>query len=180
MNLYTADLHFGHKNAIKFDHRPFPDVEEMDRTLIWLWNDRVSPDDDVWIIGDFCYRSTKDPASYLKQLKGHKHLVIGNHDGITLKSQNARGCFESIEQISEIKDGENRIIMCHYPIAEWNCCYYGSILIYGHIHSNKNETYEYMTSRFPEQAFNAGCMINNYAPASLRELRINNKRFQET
>ena len=27
MNLYTSDLHFGHKNVMLFDHRPFADVE---------------------------------------------------------------------------------------------------------------------------------------------------------
>ena len=30
VNLYTSDLHFGHKNVIQFDHRPFSNVEEMD------------------------------------------------------------------------------------------------------------------------------------------------------
>ena len=29
MIFYTSDLHFGHANAIKFDDRPFADVDEM-------------------------------------------------------------------------------------------------------------------------------------------------------
>jgi len=29
MNYYIADLHFGHDNAISFDHRPFETVEEI-------------------------------------------------------------------------------------------------------------------------------------------------------
>ena len=33
MNLYIADLHFGHRNAIQFDHRPFLDAGEMDDAL---------------------------------------------------------------------------------------------------------------------------------------------------
>lgn len=28
MNLYISDTHFGHKNVIGFDHRPFLDVNE--------------------------------------------------------------------------------------------------------------------------------------------------------
>lgn len=34
MNLYTGDLHFGHKNVIQFDHRPFSNVEEMDAFIM--------------------------------------------------------------------------------------------------------------------------------------------------
>ena len=49
--------------------------------------------------------------------------------------------------------------------------------IYGHIHNKKAETYEIMKTK--EHALNAGCMINNYAPASFNELIRNNKIFQE-
>ena len=42
MNLYISDLHFGHKNVILFEHRPFSDVDTMDHCLIQLWNSRVS------------------------------------------------------------------------------------------------------------------------------------------
>jgi len=40
-----------------------------------------------------------------------------------------------------------------------------------------DDTYYIMKDR--ERAFNAGCMINNYTPASLREIIENNKRFYE-
>ena len=72
MILYTSDLHFGHSNVIRFDHRPFADRDEMDHVLIELWNGRVQPDDTVYIVGDFCYRSDHAPEWYLRQLKGHK------------------------------------------------------------------------------------------------------------
>ena len=31
---YTADLHFGHTNAIYFDKRPFKNADEMDEAII--------------------------------------------------------------------------------------------------------------------------------------------------
>lgn len=71
MNLYIADLHFGHKNVIGFDQRPFNDIQEMDRVLIHLWNSRVQKDDNVYIVGDFAYRNERPEAWYLRQLKGH-------------------------------------------------------------------------------------------------------------
>ena len=68
MNLYISDTHFGHKNVIKYDNRPFADVDEMDHCLIKLWNARVQSDDDVYIIGDFGCRNEKPAEWYLKQL----------------------------------------------------------------------------------------------------------------
>ena len=48
---YTGDLHFGHFNAIKYDCRPWPDVETMAEGLIERWNARVQDDDLVYVLG---------------------------------------------------------------------------------------------------------------------------------
>ena len=66
MNYYIADLHLGHSRIIGLDGRPFADVDEMDRVLMGNWNRKVGPDDDVYILGDFCYRAKKNPAWYYK------------------------------------------------------------------------------------------------------------------
>ena len=57
MIYYISDLHFGHRNVIGMDGRPFETIEEMDATLIRLWNERVTEGDDVYIVGDFAYRN---------------------------------------------------------------------------------------------------------------------------
>ena len=54
MNFYIADMHFGHKNVIRYDNRPFDSIEEMDKAMITLWNETVGDDDVVYIIGYFC------------------------------------------------------------------------------------------------------------------------------
>ena len=175
MNLYISDLHFGHANVIRFDHRPFLDIEEMDRILIQLWNSRVQPDDTVYIVGDLCYRNNRPEEWYLRQLKGHKHLVLGNHDGKLCNNEKAMSYFESVDKMMHVEDQGNHLCLCHYPIAEWNGFHKGHYLVYGHIHNRKDDTYEFMKTR--ERALNAGCMINNYTPASLNELIRNNKIF---
>ncbi|MDE6640330.1 MAG: hydrolase [Acetatifactor sp.] len=154
MIFYTADLHFGHRSVIKFDNRPFADVDEMDNALINLWNQRVSKEDHVYIIGDFDFRNEKSEEWYLHQLKGHKHLVIGNHDGKLLKNAAAMRYFESVDKMMHVSDDGTQICLCHFPLAEWNGFKRGHSHIHGHIHNRKDATWEFMRTR--HNAYNAG------------------------
>ena len=177
MIYYIADLHLGHANVIKHDDRPFNSVEEMDNYLIDSWNSRVTDKDTVYIVGDFCYRSSNTPDYYLKQLKGHKILISGNHDHHLLKNKVACSYFDDIQSIKVVNDNKRNIVLCHYPLAEWNGFFRDSYHIYGHIHNNKNQAYQFM-KQF-DNALNAGCMLNNYMPVTFDELVINNKLFKE-
>lgn len=89
MNYYIADTHFGHDNIRRLSNRPFETIEEMDRTIIDNWNSRVTDNDDVYILGDFSYKS-EDSVLYLKKVKGRKHLIIGNHDEKLLKNHESK------------------------------------------------------------------------------------------
>lgn len=175
MNLYISDLHFGHANVIKHDSRPFADVDEMDRVMMDRWNAAVNEDDDVYVVGDFCYRSGRTTEWYLSRLKGRKHLIVGNHDWRTLKNDMAMAMFVSVDQLLEIEDNGKFIVLCHYPMAEWNHSIRGSWHIYGHIHVNKNKTYEFM--RTLDHALNAGAPLNGYAPVPFDVLVENNHRY---
>ena len=53
---YISDMHIGHKNAIRFDNRPFNDIDEMECEIINRWNNKVNSNDDVYILGDVFYR----------------------------------------------------------------------------------------------------------------------------
>ena len=175
MRFYIGDMHFGHQNVIKFDNRPFKDWEQMDIELINRWNDVVKPEDEVYILGDFCCRNQKSEEWYLHRLNGTKHLVIGNHDGRLLRNKKAVECFGSIEKMMHIEDRGKHICLCHFPLAEWNGFYKGHWHIYGHIHNQKNEIYQFMKSR--KKALNAGCMLHDYMPVSFDTLLQNNKAF---
>lgn len=178
MNYYISDLHFGHKNVIKFDDRPFADVEEMDETLIANWNRKVKEEDHVYIIGDFCCHNEKPEEWYLEQLKGRKHLVIGNHDKKLLENAKAMAHFESVDKMMHVSDGGKEICLCHFPIAEWNGFYKGSWHIYGHIHWKKNEAFVHLKSY--EKALNASACINQYVPCTIDELIENNRMFKKS
>lgn len=176
MLFYTSDLHFGHTNVIAYDTRPFKNREEMDRELICRWNERVQKEDEAYILGDFCYRSDKSPEWYLRQLQGRKHLIIGNHDEVLLNNPKAMAYFETVETIACISDGERRICLSHFPLAEWSGMRKGYWHIYGHLHGRKEAAYYYMKER--ERALNAGGMLNGYAPVTFEELIRNNEYFQ--
>ena len=168
MNFYIADTHFGHRSVLSFDNRPFSDIEEMDRSLIRLWNRRVQKNDNVYIVGDFAYRNEHPEEWYLEQLKGRKHLIIGNHDKKLLKNAKAMAHFESVDKMMHVSDDGHQICVCHFPLAEWNGFFKGSLHIYGHIHNQVTDTGVFMQTR--QRAYNAGCMLYNYSPVTLREL----------
>lgn len=128
-------------------------------------------------LGDVCYRSEHIPAWYLKQLNGRKHLIQGNHDGVLMKDSEAMGCIDSVDKMLFVKDCGERIVLCHFPIAEWNGFHKGAYHIYGHIHNRTDGVYQYM--RTLERALNAGCMLNGYQPVTFKELIENNERYKD-
>ena len=178
MIYYISDLHIGHKNAIRFDERPFADIDDMEREIVRRWNEKVGTDDDVYILGDVFYRYKGSRADFLKRLGGRLHLIVGNHDFEILKNEAALGCFESVDKLRQIVDDGRRAVMCHYPIISWNMKHFGAYHVYGHVHANINEGTIFMMKQ--ERAFNAGCMINNYDPCTLLELEENNRVFKNS
>lgn len=177
MNFYISDTHFGHKNVLIHDKRPFATIDEMDAELIRRWNAKVSPEDDVYILGDFAYRSGKSMEWYLKQLRGRLHLIIGNHDGKLLADEKAMAYFCSVDKMMNVVDDSGKLLhLSHFPLADWNKKHYGSYHIHGHIHNAKSEVFQFLKTQ--ERALNAGCMINNYEPVTLQELIENNRKHK--
>jgi calcineurin-like phosphoesterase family protein len=77
---FSSDMHFGHQNIIKFSGRPYADLVEMEAMLISNWNDTVTADDTVWVLGDVAMGPIVDSLAACSQLNGHKILLCGNHD----------------------------------------------------------------------------------------------------
>ena len=76
----AADLHFGHKNIIEYENRPFVDIKDMDEALIRNWNNKVNKNDKIFVAGDFSFYDKEETANIVRQLNGHKILIKGNHD----------------------------------------------------------------------------------------------------
>jgi len=133
---FTSDTHFGHPAILKLSQRPFASVADMDAALITEWNAVVAPHDTVYHLGDFCFRNARSASDYIAALNGEVHLIIGNHDGATLKRH--ANLFASIRTISEISLNGKTIVLCHYPMREWHGCWRGAWHFFGHVHGRLN------------------------------------------
>lgn len=169
MIFYTADLHFLYEPLLS--SRPFATVEEMDETLIRNWNETVSPEDTVYLVGDIGYNEGQVPHQLLSRLTGHKHLIRGNHDTGYEDAASLYRYFETITDFNEIDDGETHILLCHYPIIYRKRGY----MIHGHIHQSRGQEYQ-LLKELP-RVLNAGVDINFYRPVTLEELVENNRAF---
>lgn len=133
---FTSDTHFGHAAILGLSRRPFRSVADMDAALIAKWNAVVAPGDVVYHLGDFCFRNARPAPEYLAELNGEVHLIVGNHDGATLKHH--AGSFASVNQIREIRLNGKTIVLCHYPMREWHGCWRGAWHLFGHVHGRLN------------------------------------------
>ena len=184
---YISDTHFGHKRLLiegKKLRPEFSTIEDHDNCIIENWNRVVSDEDDVYFLGDFVCKSKNSAAYYLKQLKGHKHLIKGNHDvkkGGIVKPE-LMEYFEDAYDILQVKDGERLICLCHYPLAEWPQYYHGCYHFYGHIHNDTaGIVYPYMRNLKDKDgnplAFNVGVDVIGYAPLTADQI-ISNPQWQ--
>lgn len=82
-NFYISDTHLGHSGIIRYDNRPFMNVDEMDETIIQRWNDVVSDADTVYVLGDFSWYKEDKTLEILNRLSGRKVLIKGNHDRVS-------------------------------------------------------------------------------------------------
>ena len=185
MIYYIADMHFGHKNILDYDKRPFVDTEQMDEEIIRRWNERVGDNDTVYVLGDAFFKGEERSLAIMQRLNGHKHLIRGNHDrnnGRLLK------LWKAISEYEEIKDGEQLVVLSHYPMMFYNHQHDGAVMLYGHVHNTREwelvEKWQRELWRIgiPARIINVGCMMAyiDYAPRTLEELLAANSEPEIT
>jgi len=176
MYYFIADTHFGHENILKMCGRPFDSIEAMNEALIAAWNGQVTGNDTVFLLGDMFFRCT-NPEHILRQLKGRKRLIIGNHDSSWMTKVDLKKHFVSVDNFLEINDGVRSITLCHYPLLTWKHKL-RTYMVHGHIHNDTSSDYfPLLASR--ERVLNAGVDINNFRPVTFEELQENNRIFKD-
>ena len=162
-NFYISDTHLGHSGIIRYDNRPFMNVEEMDEVIIQRWNDAVSDVDTVYVLGDFSWYKEEKTLEILDRLSGRKVLIKGNHDRV---SPGVSRKFMRVCDYLEIKDSGQKVILSHYPMPFWNGQFRNSVHLYGHVHnSHQWNICEHLRIELkqlqdiPMRMYNVGCMM---------------------
>ena len=153
---FTSDLHFSHQSILKPEYTDRGDdlrkleaerdpdsawppsdlIERHNQWIIDTINSRVTKADQLYILGDLAFDSQWQAASLIDRLNGHRRLIPGNHDERKLDFYAASGLFESVTMYAEVVYNKKRIILFHYPIAEWNAGHHSSWHLHGHTHGN--------------------------------------------
>lgn len=148
---FIADTHFGDKNIIKYEGRPFNSVEEMNEALIEKWNSVVGTVDTIFVVGDFI--SDIDSFDVIRKLKGRIKLIVGNHDKPLIEEYSK---YPSVQVIDYPIILDNFWMVSHEPMYITENSPYANI--FGHIH--KNPMYLTVSSR----SYCVCVERNNYTP----------------
>lgn len=157
---FTADTHFGDSNIIRYENRPFSNIEDMDRTIIKNWNDTVSENDKVFLLGDFSAYGFEKSCEICNSLNGEKFLVMGNHDTENEKYYCNCG-FSGVSHYPIIY--ENFWILSHEPLYVNRNMPYANI--FGHVHANP------IYKDVSEQSFCVSIERTDYRPVEFGEIK---------
>jgi calcineurin-like phosphoesterase family protein len=136
MDYFSSDFHLGHANVIRFDKRPYENVEQMDREIIKHCMSILKSGDNFYYLGDFAFGHISKIKSYLETLHSsgaNLFFIKGNHDhNNTVKLYEKYGTY--LGEQSRIISYDQDIILNHYCMLVWNRSHHGSWHLYGHSH----------------------------------------------
>lgn len=167
---FTSDTHFNHYNIIRYCHRPFESVVDMECKMIDYWNNVVPEDGVVIHCGDFLFTRDEGVEPYLKYMKRLNGLIIlvrGNHDTIPLSEEPQDNLLAVVDNACIIVDGV-KIYASHYPCLAFN----GDYQVFGHIHTLVDGTSFGVdpSTNMRKNQYDVGVDQNNYRPISYFEL----------
>lgn len=171
---FISDLHLCHKNALRFfpQRSRFKTTRELGDYLIDKWNNVVTKEDKVIVLGDIAlnlnYEGMVDEANdILSSLNGIKVCVKGNHDVGPMKRELIGNHFIESLGCYEYKDAVCTHIPVHpqqlfgspdtrvYKKWKWN--------IHGHLHTFEVEPYD-------PRYINVSCEMLDFTPRTYEDL----------
>ena len=155
--------------CVRYCNRPFSSIDEMNERLINNWNEKISPEDTTYILGDFAFSGSR---KIFPRLNGHKILVIGDHDQDSLNQ--ARNLFDDMAPLFNLMldhDGLDElnhpyahyipVTLCHWCMRVWRKSHFNAWHLYGHSHGTLPPI---------GKSWDVGVDNNYYYPVSLNEI----------
>lgn len=187
---FTSDWHIGHESILKFDKRPFSNLDEMHDKLVKTFNHYVPKHGVTYFLGDMSLKP-QPLKEVILRLNGIKVLVRGNHDR---KMYSLYECgFDVVIDKAQIMVGKHIVTMSHCPLLgvfredvtgmrgavdgemwhgekrhghKYAFYDFGQFHLHGHIHSGPHND----KLRVNGRQMDVGITANNYKPVSLSEI----------
>lgn len=205
-NIYfTADTHYNHSNIAgekcskwKEGYRNYDSVQEMNEDIVKQFNKTLKYDDTLYHLGDWSFGGIGSIFEFYKQLPCKNiHLILGNHDHHIEENRilnlpndpgsieyhiEAQKLFLSIDQVKQIKIGNDNFFLSHYAHRVWHGSHKGTIHLYGHSHDSLDLVDQYGKSIYWGKSMDCGIdsairILGEARPFHLDEIRaIMNKR----
>lgn len=161
---FISDLHFGHRNIIKYENRPFESIEDMDKVIFNNWNEVVSKEDLVFVLGDVSLHRRDITIQLVQGLIGQKVLILGNHDKSRSLDFWREAGFSEVYKYPIIF--KKFYILSHEPVyLNSNMPYMN---IHGHIHSKRIQD----STGEIKQFFNVSVECINYKPIDFEVIKV--------
>jgi calcineurin-like phosphoesterase family protein len=156
-----SDVHFDHKNIIRYCDRPFDSTRQMNETILENWNDTVQENNYVYFLGDMTFGHKKRPVDYwLGKLNGEIHYIRGNHD---TDSSIERAIV--IPERYGIRYKNHEFLLMHDPHRPHG---YDGWIIHGDKHNNDLKDYPFINQK--NKTVNVCAEVVDYTPLNLDKL----------
>ena len=162
---FWSDLHLCHEKDFILEPRGFACGKSAKESLRNRWNDKITNNDTIFLLGDNIVGAGPNGKNELKDFLHSVNfrtvfLMPGNHpSGFSALLDE---CFERKENADEfltfrydltsekmillipnyfeLSVDHQLIIMSHYPLLSWNKMGKGAWMLYGHVHDNLKKT----------------------------------------
>lgn len=157
-NVYVwSDIHFGHKNIMKYAGRPYPSTGLMNECLVGNYLNVVQEYDIVIFGGDIGFMSDNATNELLRKLPGYKIQIIGNHD-MERDGKLKKLDFCERHLCLVVNHGDTQLLFTHYPLSTVPP---GCVNVHGHIHQHPAPS---------DRHVNICVEHTNYAPKLLKDM----------
>ena len=146
-----SDTHWGQHNIYKFlaedgktrIRERFRDAYEGDAYMCQKWCELVAPEDHIWHLGDVTMERSSNAKTWfvnkIRSLPGHKRLILGNHDHLTMNVYKDAG-FQKIKGSHKL----DRLLLTHYPVHPDSIPSWCLANVHGHIHQRPSPAGRYV------------------------------------